>query len=692
VNPRWAIQRINGLRIQHKVWVALLLLCVPLAAGIAVHLYFVQQLLVLQQQRHELMLAEEMVQMLGRLAIDIEDGFRGYVLTQQSAFLAPLADAEAKLDRILPDVETSLEKVSDLPVRYDRINHQVKSLLRSKHELIADIQNGPADKALAYVRSGEGLRLSDVLRGDLRTIETLLEQKRNALHKQADALSERTFVGLWVTLAGVVALGWLVSRILARALTDPITRLQSATARIGGHVNVAEITELLSTGRGSKDELGQLAEAYLAMALRIEANINELEALDTIGQEINAIGFDDLEIVLRRIADKGVELVKTDICLVLLREERLSYWSLEAASGEWNKRLKKSVMAWEELPVGVQAFETRTAAVGEQFHSDESNPIRGSMLASPLLAEGRPLGVLLFVSERPRMDSEWNQRLAEGLALDAAQAIVNARLHEAAQQRQRELVARLRQLEHLAETLAHDLKGPGARMGELARLLIQQDTVQFDTKTKRWLSLIEENGRDLVQRVEGLLTVASVSADSGTLTAVDPTAAIGEVLKARAEEIAQREAVVHVEPGLPLVACHGTNLRQIFDNLISNGLKFARDGGLPVVKVSAQLHGTMVMFAVEDNGIGVPSSQRTRVFQPFVRLLTSDAPGSGIGLTITQRIVELYGGSVWIDSAEVPGCTVRFTIPRFQPRGALEAERHTSSVLDAIDGIQPESR
>jgi CHASE3 domain sensor protein len=77
----------------------LLLLCVPLGAGIAIHLYVVQQLLALQQERQDLMLADEQVHLLGRLAVDIEDGFRGYVLTQQPAFLPPLAEAEAKLNR-----------------------------------------------------------------------------------------------------------------------------------------------------------------------------------------------------------------------------------------------------------------------------------------------------------------------------------------------------------------------------------------------------------------------------------------------------------------------------------------------------------------------------------------------------------------------------------------------------------------
>ena len=137
---RWATQLGGQLRIQHKVWAVLLLLCVPLSVGIAIHLYFVQQLLELQQQRQDLMLADEQVRVLERLAIDIEDGFRGYVLTQQPAFLAPLAAAEAKLNQALSDATTSLAKLEGSPNNLAPIERQLKDLLRSKHELIADIQ------------------------------------------------------------------------------------------------------------------------------------------------------------------------------------------------------------------------------------------------------------------------------------------------------------------------------------------------------------------------------------------------------------------------------------------------------------------------------------------------------------------------------------------------------------------------
>jgi signal transduction histidine kinase len=228
----------------------------------------------------------------------------------------------------------------------------------------------------------------------------------------------------------------------------------------------------------------------------------------------------------------------------------------------------------------------------------------------------------------------------------------------------------LRHLEYLAETLAHDLKGPGARMEELAKLLAQKFSRDVDERTARWLKLIQENGSDIVRRVEGILDVARVGVGQGSVTAVDPRLVIDEVLKARAGEIERLRATIQIEPGIPLVACHGAYLRQVFDNLISNALKYTRPGEPPFIAVTSQIEQNMVCFSVRDQGMGIPVHQRSRVFLPFVRLMQPDAESSGIGLAIVQRIVDLYGGRIWIEGAEGEGCTVKFTLPWLNQEGS----------------------
>jgi signal transduction histidine kinase len=528
-------------------------------------------------------------------------------------------------------------------------------------------------------------------------IEDRLDRDIQRLNDQSEGLSKWTFMGLWFAVAGLVAIGLAGSRILARSITDPIARLQLATMSFGEKIDHEHMKHVLQSEDRRCDELGLLASAYQKMASRISKHVRELETLEAIGKEINSIDPDGLDGVLRRITDRAVELVRADVCLVLLRNETMGCWIVEAASGDWNDRLKKSVMLWEEFPVCVQAYETRQPAAGERFRSDDRpqvlrrNLIGDSMFAVPLLAQGEPFGVLALLSERHRARAEWNERLAVGIAQIAAVAISNARLYELAQQRQRGLMGRLRELEHLAETLAHDLKGPGARMEELAKLLRRQYGAQVDERAARWLELIQENGEDLVRRVEGILTVARVGVGQGVVTAVDPAVVIDDVLKAQAGEIDRLRATVRIASAFPLVACHGAYLRQVFDNLLSNALKFARPGEPPSIEISAKTEGHMVCMSVTDRGIGIPPAQRRRVFDPFVRLVMTPVPGSGIGLTIVQRIVELYGGRVWIDAGQDGGCAVRFTLPCFCGAGeGTPLAANAAGGSDKSDGAEHE--
>ena len=220
-------------------------------------------------------------------------------------------------------------------------------------------------------------------------------------------------------------------------------------------------------------------------------------------------------------------------------------------------------------------------------------------------------------------------------------------------------------------------------MEELAKLLAQKFAGQVDDRTAKWLRLLQENGKDIVERVEGILEVARVGTGQGSLTAVDPRLVLDGVLKSYAGEIERLGATVHVESGFPLVACHGAYLRQIFDNLVSNALKYSRQGKPPVLSITSTTGRHMVCIAVQDHGMGIPLEQRQRVFQPFVRLQPSDTRGSGIGLAIVQRIVALYGGLVWIEGEEGEGCTVKFTLPWLH--SDLTGDSAQSSHIEVLD-------
>ncbi len=657
----------DRLRIQQKVWVILLLVSIPLAAAFGTHILFINHLHSLQLQRHQVELAREQVNILRRLVVDIEDAFRGYLLTRQDAFLNPLKEAEPRLRPTLDEIIRLAGEIPNLQANIQDIDYRVQRLLISKHKLLKQFRAGHSQEVFRYVQSGQGIALSDELRSHLRLLEDrLVQQLQNIETKQA-SIVQVSIWGLMLALLAVIGLALTAARLFAHSITSPVSRLQQALKTFG--MSPAEETTLRTITVHSSDEIGELARCYQDMADRIDQQIREMEAISVIGNEINTIRPDGVEGVLYRITNLAADLLHVDICLVMLRNEKMGCWVVEAASGEWNDRLCKTVMLWEEFPVSVQAFETNQPVIGEALRRDSRpevmrrNLIGESMLSIPLLSQGVPFGVLVLLLERKVPREAWNVKLAKGFADEAAVAIANARLYETSQQKGKEVRTRIRELQYLAETLAHDLRAPGERVEALATLLRQESGGQLSDQAIRRLRLIEENGKELRMRVEHILTVARVGSQGTAVEAVDPAMIIHDVMKQRAGELERARVSVDVQDGMPLVACHAAYLRQVFDNLMSNAIKFLGNQASPLIQISYERRGELVYFTMSDNGSGIPPEHRERVFAPFVRLNPDVTPGSGIGLTIVRRIIEQYGGQVWIESSPTGGCSVIFSMP-----------------------------
>jgi light-regulated signal transduction histidine kinase (bacteriophytochrome) len=115
---------------------------------------------------------------------------------------------------------------------------------------------------------------------------------------------------------------------------------------------------------------------------------------------------------------------------------------------------------------------------------------------------------------------------------------------------------------------------------------------------------------------------------------------------------------------LPIVCANETQLMRVFQNLIGNSLKFTAAGEVPRITIGAELAGDMWVFSVTDEGIGIDPGCHEQVFVLFHRLNPrADYPGTGFGLTLCKRIVERHGGSMWIESSDDHGTTMRFSLP-----------------------------
>ena len=230
--------------------------------------------------------------------------------------------------------------------------------------------------------------------------------------------------------------------------------------------------------------------------------------------------------------------------------------------------------------------------------------------------------------------------------------------------RQEALIQANADLEQFAHSASHDLKEPLRTIGVYSDLLARNCGPLLDEKGRGFLNSIRSGIQRMDALLADLLSYAHASSISGD--AVEPVHASGP-LQAALDRLAGaiRESGADISLGeLPDVRMRESHLSQIFQNLIGNAIKYRRKNEPPVIRVSASKAGVHWVFRVADNGIGVPADYKETIFGIFKRLHSnSQYSGSGMGLAICQRIVERYGGRIWVESAPGEGSSFFFTVP-----------------------------
>jgi light-regulated signal transduction histidine kinase (bacteriophytochrome) len=164
--------------------------------------------------------------------------------------------------------------------------------------------------------------------------------------------------------------------------------------------------------------------------------------------------------------------------------------------------------------------------------------------------------------------------------------------------------------------------------------------------------------------VEGLVQFSRIGdVDAMVPTHTRASAAVAEALSALKLSIEEVNAQITFER-LPDVLADEAHLCQVFQNLIENAIKYRDPALAPVIRITATRDGTQFVFFVQDNGIGIPAEFQSRIFEPFKRLHGTEIKGAGIGLATCKRIIERYGGRIWVISNETnKGATFCFTLP-----------------------------
>jgi PAS domain S-box-containing protein len=217
-------------------------------------------------------------------------------------------------------------------------------------------------------------------------------------------------------------------------------------------------------------------------------------------------------------------------------------------------------------------------------------------------------------------------------------------------------------LGQFAYVASHDLSEPLRMVSSYVQLLERRYSDQLDPDAHEFIDFAVDGVNRMQRLIDDLLAYSRVGTSEYRLEPVDLAALVDDTLGGMRATVGESGAIV-TKDGLPTVVGDPGQLRQLFQNLIANGIKFVEDGP-PRIHVSAQRDGREWHFAVADNGIGIDPNHAERIFAVFKRLHGREAyPGSGIGLSICKRIVERHHGRIWVEQNEGGGSRFCFTIP-----------------------------
>jgi PAS domain S-box-containing protein len=222
-------------------------------------------------------------------------------------------------------------------------------------------------------------------------------------------------------------------------------------------------------------------------------------------------------------------------------------------------------------------------------------------------------------------------------------------------------------LQQFAYSASHDLQEPIRNVAVYSEIVAKRYSHLLDAEGLQFLGFLTEGGRRLITLINDLLTYTRAGLIEGKMTTADASAALQHALASLAEAIRENNATVTYDK-LPQVSMGESHLQQVFQNLIGNALKY-RSETPPQIEISAAYHGGAWRFSVRDNGIGIDAPYKEVIFGVFKRLHRDQKyGGTGIGLAICQRVVERYGGRIWVESSLGKGSTFFFTVPEYAVR------------------------
>ena len=515
--------------------------------------------------------------------------------------------------------------------------------------------------------------------------KVFVEQPVSEVYATLDAAILRT-IALMVAglLFSILAAMWL-----ARSMVRPIRTLQDGAARIGAgnldqRIEVKTGDELEALAEQFNQMMVQLRESYAGLERKVEERTAELrETLDqqTATAEILAVisgSVADSQPVFDRILQSCERLFGgNQLVIFLLGDDgMLQLGAVRGTNAEWTRTVfpvplegtatelairerravtYADVLGGADVPPGLRNIAKR---VGTNY----------ALAIAPMLWEDRGIGSVLVGRDKLEAFSDKEMGLLKTFADQAVIAIQNARLFREIQEKSRQLeIANQHKSDFLAN-MSHELRTPLNAIIGFSEVLVEKMFGEVNDKQLDYLKDIHSSGKHLLSLINDILDLSKIEAGRMELDIADfdLRSALENALTLVKERAQRNGITLSLEVDRSLGMLHGDErkLKQILLNLLSNAVKFTPEGGK--VGVAARPGIDAVEILVSDTGVGIAAEDQKVVFEEFRQVgsdYTRKAEGTGLGLALTKRFVELHGGEIRLESAPGKGSTFSFTIP-----------------------------
>jgi len=487
-------------------------------------------------------------------------------------------------------------------------------------------------------------------------------------------------------LAGLVISG-IGALWLARSMVRPIRTLDEGARRIGaGDLEQQIVVRTGDELEGLADQFNrmtaQLRESYAGLERKVDERTteltNSLEQQTAISEILRVISNSptDVQPVLDAVAERALNLCDAAHAVIALVEG--TNLRFVAGFGSAQDAVGEVVPLDRGLVAGRAVLERTTIHLDDLAQvSEDDYPAARKMqarighhtvLAVPLIREDHAIGAIALWRMEIRPFSDKETWLVKTFADQAGIAIDNVRLFREIQDKSRELETANKHKSEFLANMSHELRTPLNAIIGFSEVLLERLFGELNAKQDDYLKDIHSSGRHLLQLINDILDLAKVEAGRMDLdpAAFDLPSAIANAMtlirqRAQAHDIT---LALDADPGLGEITADERKFKQILLNLLSNAVKFTPDGGR--IEVSARRDHDNVVVAVHDTGIGIAAEDQEAVFEEFRQVgrnYTNKQEGTGLGLALTRKFVELHGGRIWLDSEPGKGSTFTFTIP-----------------------------